>query len=194
MKTAKRREVRFFSSPLRLAGVMIATIFLAALIILLLLTAIFHESPAPGIAILNAVVLTLVILPVFWRLVVRPLQKAALREKTRAEEMIAQSAHDWEDTFNTITDMITIHDKDFTVIRANRAARERLDLSEDGHGQGKCFRLFHGADCPPTDCPSCRSIAIERAGGRGNLRASPEHVRRDEGHPAAQCRQRDWSA
>jgi hypothetical protein len=36
MKTVERRE-GFFSSPLRLAGVMIATIFLAALIILLLL-------------------------------------------------------------------------------------------------------------------------------------------------------------
>jgi PAS domain-containing protein len=67
--------------------------------------------------------------------------------------MSAQSAHDWEDTFNTITDMITIHDKDFTIIRANRAARERLDLSADGMGAQKCFRYFHGADCP-RDCPS----------------------------------------
>ncbi len=161
MKTVERRE-GFFSSPLRLAGVMIATIFFAELIIMLLLTAIFPQAPALPTALLDAVVLALVILPVFWRIVVRPLKKAALREKARAEEMNAQSAHDWEDTFNTITDMITIHDKDFTIIRANRAARERLDLSADAKGKAKCFKLFHGTDCPPADCPSCRSIALAR--------------------------------
>jgi two-component system, cell cycle sensor histidine kinase and response regulator CckA len=162
MKTDERREGGFFSSPLRLAGVMIAAIFFADLIIMLLLTAVFPETPAPVMAVLDAVVLTLVIIPVFWRLVVRPLKKAALREKARAEEMSAQSAHDWEDTFNTITDMITVHDKDFTIIRANRAARELLHLPEDGMGTAKCFQHFHGTDCPPTDCPSCRSIALSQ--------------------------------
>jgi PAS domain S-box-containing protein len=160
MKTIERREDGFFSSPLRLAGVMIATIFFAELIIMLLLTAIFPQAPALTTALLDAVVLALVILPFFWRIVVRPLKKAALREKARAEEVSAQSAHDWEDTFNTITDMITIHDKDFTIIRANRAAREMLHLPADGNGAAKCFRHFHGADCPPADCPSCRSIAL----------------------------------
>jgi len=159
MKTDERHEENFFSSPLRLAGVMIAAIFFAELFVMLLLTALFTEFPVLVIAVLDAAVLTLVILPVFWRLVVKPLKKAALREKTRAEEMSAQSAHDWEDTFNTITDMITIHDRDFTIIRANRAARELLDLPGDGMGKAKCFRYFHGADRPPADCPSCRSIA-----------------------------------
>jgi PAS domain S-box-containing protein len=58
--------------------------------------------------------------------------------------------------------MITIHDKDFTIIRANRAAQERLDLPADGMGTAKCFKLFHGADCPPADCPSCQSISLAR--------------------------------
>ena len=82
---------------------------------------------------------------------------------------MAQSAHDWEDTFNTITDIITIHDKDFTVVRANRAARERLALSDGGLGKEKCFRLFHGADCPPQDCPSCSEHTDKRTGHGGNL-------------------------
>ncbi|HAS52668.1 MAG TPA: hypothetical protein DCS42_00390, partial [Nitrospiraceae bacterium] len=35
------------------------------------------------------------------------------RRRREAEEALLLSKQDWEDTFNTITDMITIHDKDF---------------------------------------------------------------------------------
>ena len=77
MNTVERREGGFFSSHVRLAGAMIAAIFLAELIIMLLLTALFPQAPGVVVAILDAVLLTLVILPVFWRFVVRPLKKAA---------------------------------------------------------------------------------------------------------------------
>lgn len=75
------------------------------------------------------------------------------------EELFFRSQHDWQDIFNNITDMITIHDKDFNIIFANKSAEKILKLPyfEDGK-KAKCFRYYHGTDGPPTGCPSCNCL------------------------------------
>ena len=74
------------------------------------------------------------------------------------EETVSQSVQDWENTFDTITDMITIHDKDFNIIFANKAAKETLGLSSFIPGKLKCCKQYHGTDTPPPGCPSCASL------------------------------------
>lgn len=87
---------------------------------------------------------------------------AALKEneeRKKMEEKLFQVTHDWEDTFNSITDMVTVHDKDFNIIHANKAAEKILglplikDLAET-----KCFRFYHGTEMPPEGCPSCSCL------------------------------------
>ena len=51
-----------------------------------------------------------------------------ISSRKKMEELILQSRHDWEDTFHAITDVITIHDKDFNIIYANKAAKKMLKL------------------------------------------------------------------
>jgi PAS domain S-box-containing protein len=72
------------------------------------------------------------------------------------ENQILKAKLDWENTFNTITDMITIHDKDFNIIRANRAAVEKLDFNITEKEREKCFKIFHGKNSPPDGCLSCK--------------------------------------
>jgi len=74
------------------------------------------------------------------------------------EETVAQSAQDWENTFNTITDMITIHDRDYNVIFANKAARETLRLSSCIPGKPRCCKHYHGTDTTTPGCPSCAAL------------------------------------
>ena len=154
---------KFSLTPPRLVLFVMACIALADLVTMWALSAFLQGLSAPVQMTVESAALAITILPIIWLFIVAPLRRAALREKIRAEELMEQSAHDWEDTFNTITDIITIHDRDFNVIRANRAARERLGVIEGGLGRQKCFRLFHGAECPPRDCPSCRSIESKKA-------------------------------
>jgi PAS domain S-box-containing protein len=71
------------------------------------------------------------------------------------EQLILQSEQEWEDTFNTITDMITIHDNDYRIIRANKAAEKILKLPSLEVGDAKCYQYYHGKESPPQDCPSC---------------------------------------
>jgi PAS domain-containing protein len=82
-----------------------------------------------------------------------------INQRRKAENQFVQSRQDWEDTFNTITDMITIHDRDFNIIRANKAAKEMLKLPESEVSKVlKCYTYYHGKDCPPEGCPSCDSM------------------------------------
>jgi len=75
--------------------------------------------------------------------------------RKKMEKMILQSKLEWEETFNTITDMITIHDRDFRIIRANKSAEKILGLPLLGVNEAKCYQYYHGQDCPPENCASC---------------------------------------
>jgi diguanylate cyclase (GGDEF)-like protein/PAS domain S-box-containing protein len=80
-----------------------------------------------------------------------------ITERKKASEAILQAKQDWEHTFNTITDMITIHDRDFNIIRANKAAEQILGLPFLLPGT-KCYKYYHGKDDPMEGCPSCDCI------------------------------------
>jgi PAS domain S-box-containing protein len=89
------------------------------------------------------------------------------------EEQVLQSKQDWEDTFNTITDMITVHDKDFNIILANKAAEQILGLPVPGAPPAKCYEKYHGTDRPPADCASCRSL---KTGAPTNVEVFEPHL------------------
>jgi PAS domain S-box-containing protein len=72
-----------------------------------------------------------------------------------AEELIRMSKQDWIDTFDTIDDIITVHDNNFNIIKTNKAAESAFGISVKEIVKSKCFSVFHGKDTPPDDCPSC---------------------------------------
>ena len=84
-----------------------------------------------------------------------------ISERKKLENLILQSKLEWEDTFDTITDMITIQDKDFNIIRANKAAGKILDLPFSKLTKAKCYEYYHGRDCPPEECISCECFRTE---------------------------------
>jgi len=82
-----------------------------------------------------------------------------ITERKLAEMVLYQERNDWENTFNSITDMITIHDIDYNIIRSNTAANRHLGLPEMSDlYRSKCFKYYHGTDCPPIGCPSCNCL------------------------------------
>jgi len=65
----------------------------------------------------------------------------------------------WQEIFDTLTDMVTIHDAEFRIVKANTAARKLLGLPFVNPTPTRCFRAFHGASEPPPGCPSCSCMA-----------------------------------
>ncbi|MCX6272242.1 MAG: PAS domain S-box protein, partial [Bacteroidetes bacterium] len=79
-----------------------------------------------------------------------------ITERTQTEEKLYLARIDWENTFDSITDMITVHDKNYNIIRSNAAADKYLGLPElEKVLERKCFKYYHGTDNPPEGCPSC---------------------------------------
>ena len=88
-----------------------------------------------------------------------------ITERKRAEEALCQAKRDWEDAFDSITDIITIHDKDFNIIRQNKAAAQALRLPDClSADRVKCFEFYHGTGSPPEGCPSCRCLLTGEQG------------------------------
>jgi len=84
-------------------------------------------------------------------------------EEHRLERMLLRAKEEWEETFDVINDAITIHDTGFRILRANRAARDLLGARMEEILSRKCFELYHGAECPPDGCPSCRCLETGEA-------------------------------
>src|SRR5450830_14553 len=89
-----------------------------------------------------------------------------ITDRKQAEAALLQARDDWESTFDSLTDMVTIHDKNFDIIRANSSARQMLGLPLLGNliTNAKCFMCYHGTEKPPEGCPSCRSLVTEQPG------------------------------
>jgi PAS domain S-box-containing protein len=82
-----------------------------------------------------------------------------ITEHKRVEEAIIRAKEEWERTFDTIPDLITILDKEHRVVRVNKAMAERLRLSPDQCFGLRCYEAVHGLSCPPEFCPhtlTCR--------------------------------------
>ncbi|MEJ2690539.1 MAG: response regulator [Deltaproteobacteria bacterium] len=78
-------------------------------------------------------------------------------KRREIEHELSEAKEQWEEIFNTIDDAITIHDRNFNIIRANKAAELLLDLSNRSVPE-KGFGLYHGAASPPEHCPSCTTL------------------------------------
>ncbi len=132
------------------------SIFIAQLAAMVLLSG-FPRMSGISRPIMDASLLIMLVSPSLYFFIFRPMHLYSL-ERKKAEKILRQSQFDWEETFNTITDAITIHDRDHNIIRANRAAEEMLFLPLLEITKPKCYMYYHGADKPPDGCPSCQCI------------------------------------
>jgi PAS domain S-box-containing protein len=65
---------------------------------------------------------------------------------------VAKAKSEWETTFNSVTDLLTIRDKDYRVILANKAALSRFGLKPEELIGKRCFEVFRHSDRPCAGC------------------------------------------
>ncbi|RJQ54039.1 MAG: PAS domain S-box protein [Nitrospiraceae bacterium] len=65
----------------------------------------------------------------------------------------------WATIFNSMTDLVTIHDGEFNILFANEKAQKTLRLPSLNGTKVKCYRYYHGKKRPPEYClfPGCIS-------------------------------------
>jgi len=81
-------------------------------------------------------------------------QLAVAIENRQLFHNIEKANKEWRETFDAIDELVTIHSKDFTILRANKAAAKAAGMSVKDMVGRKCYELFHGSSEPTAACPA----------------------------------------
>jgi PAS domain-containing protein len=75
----------------------------------------------------------------------------------KAEEAALRSIKDWENTFDSISDLIAIVDDKYRFVRVNKAMATRLGMIPEECVRLTCYNVVYGADTP-SFCPYRRLL------------------------------------
>jgi len=65
----------------------------------------------------------------------------------------ARSASTWRETVDAMSDWVCIIDRDFRIVRSNRAVEDFLGVKRENVLGKTCYALVHGTDAPIGHCP-----------------------------------------
>jgi two-component system NtrC family sensor kinase len=78
-------------------------------------------------------------------------------ENLRLVEQILRSQRQWANTFDSIPDLVLLHDSEFRVMKANRALLERLERSPSEVVGKRCAEVLPREGDAWAECPYCRA-------------------------------------
>ena len=81
-----------------------------------------------------------------------------ITERKQAEVKLEQAAQEWRTTFDSITDLISIHDKDNRLLRVNKAVADLLKTTPKELVGKLCHEMMHGTKEPPANCPHLQTL------------------------------------
>lgn len=79
------------------------------------------------------------------------------------KKQIKNTDNEWQNTFDSIMDMIFILDKDHTILRVNKIFLEVLKLKADQVIGKKCYELLHKSNRPWKLCPHVKTVLDGKA-------------------------------
>jgi len=74
-------------------------------------------------------------------------------EQLKSQQAVFQAKRTWERTFDAVPDMTMILDKEFHIVRANKAMENMFQVSIQNIIHSKCYEVCHGTLAPPQNCP-----------------------------------------
>jgi PAS domain S-box-containing protein len=81
-----------------------------------------------------------------------------ITQRKQGEERLEQAAQEWRTTFDSITDLISIHDKDNRIVRMNKAYADLLKTTPQEIIGKFCHEVMHGTKEPPSSCPHLQTL------------------------------------
>ena len=85
-----------------------------------------------------------------------------ITERRQAEEKIKHAAGEWRATFDSITDLVSIHDKDFRLVRVNKAYADVFKTKPKELLGKTCYEIFHGRKEPVPNCPHMKTLETKK--------------------------------
>ena len=86
-----------------------------------------------------------------------------ITERKKMEEELRQAAEEWQTTFDSITDLVSIQDKDFKLVRVNKAYADTFGMKPEELIGKTCYELVHGRAKPLPNCPHLKTLETKEA-------------------------------
>lgn len=84
----------------------------------------------------------------------REIKDAGVRkDKKEVEKALEKAGEEWQRTFDSISDMVFVQDKDFTITKANAAMLRAFKLNREDVIGKKCYEIMHKRGRPWPNCP-----------------------------------------
>jgi PAS domain S-box-containing protein len=77
-------------------------------------------------------------------------------------EKVEWVAKEWRNLFDSITDFVSFHDKDFKIVRANKALCDYVGITPKELIGKHCYKIFHGTEEPIPDCPHVETMKFKK--------------------------------
>ena len=90
----------------------------------------------------------------------REAEKTQLQEQLRLAQKM-EAKQEWERTFDTVTDLIAIIDREQRIVQVNEAMAERFRISKEEAAGKYCYELFHDKKLAEAGCP-CLQLLKDR--------------------------------
>ena len=81
-----------------------------------------------------------------------------ITEPRRLRAQAERASGEWRRTFDSISDMVSIQDKDFRLVMVNKAYSDAFKMQPQEVMGRTCYGLVHGTDCPMVNCPQQRTL------------------------------------
>ncbi|UCB43814.1 MAG: PAS domain S-box protein [Dehalococcoidales bacterium] len=85
-----------------------------------------------------------------------------ITERKRTEEQIEHAAKEWRMTFDSATNLISIHDQDFRLTRVNMAFADAFHTKPQELIGRPCYQVVHGTDGPVPGCPHMQTLMTKK--------------------------------
>ncbi|MDD5439513.1 MAG: ATP-binding protein, partial [Candidatus Omnitrophica bacterium] len=87
-----------------------------------------------------------------------------ITERKKLEEKLATIAQEWETTFNSINDLVSIQSaKDNSLMKVNKAYAEFFKMKPEDIIGMKCHKIVHETDAPCLGCPHQETIKTRQS-------------------------------
>ncbi|MFA6609583.1 MAG: PAS domain-containing sensor histidine kinase, partial [Candidatus Omnitrophota bacterium] len=79
-----------------------------------------------------------------------------------AEENLSVTSQQWQKTFNAISDLISIQDKNFKLVQVNKAYADLFKMKPGELVGRTCYPIVHGTTEPCLNCPQKRTLETKK--------------------------------
>ncbi len=76
-----------------------------------------------------------------------------ITERITAEEALLAATREWAESFDAMTDGVSIQSPDHKIMNVNQSLCDLFGKTPEELIGKKCYQVFHGKDCPISDCP-----------------------------------------